>query len=211
MRAMRHMLKVPGGLLVSSLLITPVTSLAQKRPDSSSGGGATTRRDTMLSREADLENRELRLRLLTEPDKTRTPSVDDRKLILSQIFEDFEHIQIANREMMQASSSLNVQAYKRISRLADEMNKRARRLKTNLGIPDLDQEKKEAEPARPTDAPQLKDSLQALSVSVKSFVTSPIFKDPRVTTVGELQNLKRDISNVIELSRTVKKVAVQLR
>lgn len=61
--------------------------------------------------------------------------------------------------MIKASSSLDRPAYKRVSSLADEMNKRAKRLKTNLGIPDLDGEKKDSEQILVTDAPQLKASL----------------------------------------------------
>lgn len=211
MRSNRHTLIILGSLFVGSLLISPVTSVAQKRSDSSVAGGASTRRDTIFAREADLQNRELRLRLLREPGKTTTPvSEGDRKLIVSQIFEDFERIQIVNREMLQASDNLNATAYKRISTLADEMTKRAKRLKSNLGIPDLVQEKKDPGKAPAIDPTHLKTSLQTLHVSVKSFVNSPLFKDPRVTDVRHLENLRRDISNVIEVSRTVKKVAGKL-
>lgn len=83
MNPRRHLFRLLG---ISIFLIAPANFLAQKRPDSSTGGSVTTRRDAMLSREADLENRELQLRLLTEPAKTSTPlSPDDRKLIVSQI------------------------------------------------------------------------------------------------------------------------------
>jgi len=209
MNRSRHALKV---LLISSFLIAPANFPAQKRSDSAPGGPATTRRDTLLSREADLENRELRLRLLSESGKTRTPpSPDDRKMIVSQIFNDFEHIQIINREMMQASSSLNAPAFKRISTLADQMNKCAKRLKTNLGIPDVDDEKTETDHALAMSAPQFKASILMLDRSVKSFVTNPLFKDPRVTDVRQLTNLRQDISNIIELSHLVKKVAGKLR
>lgn len=199
----RHTLSVLGCLL----LIAPITCFAQKRGDTSVGGSPSARRDAILNREADIQNRELRLRLLKEPGRTTTPTTEEeRKLIVNQIFEDFERLQIANREMMKASSTLNTTSYKQISSLAGEMNKRAKRLKNNLGIPDLEEKKKDAEPAPVTDAPQLKDLLQALNVSVKSFVTSPLFKDPRITDVRHLVNLRRDILNVIELSHTVKKV-----
>jgi hypothetical protein len=165
-----------------------------------------------LAREADLEGREIRLRLLSEPGKTKTAqTVDERKFIVNQIFEDFERMQVVNREMMQASSNLNAQSCKRISSLADEMTKRAKRLKTNLGIPDPEPEKNDHEENAPAmDVAQFKASLQTLDGSVKSFVNSPLFKDPRVTTVGQLHSLRKDITNVIELSRTVKKAAGKL-
>jgi hypothetical protein len=165
----------------------------------------------MLSRDADIQNRELRLILLTEPEKSKTPTADDRKLIVSQIFEDFQRIQMINREMTQMSSRSDRAAYKRLSSLAEDMNKRAKRLRTNLGVPDLTEEKKDHADEPILDASQLKASLQALDVSVKSFVTNPLFKEPRATDVHELINLRRDIFNIIGVSHTVKKAAGSLR
>ena len=208
----QYTLRTLGSVFGSLLLMGPITCFAQKRPDTAGGSGGSSRRDSIYAREADLQGRELRLRLLSEPGKTRTAqTVDERKFIVSQIFEDFERLQIANRDIMQASSNLNAQSCKRISTLADEMTKRAKRLKTNLGIPDPDAEKKDHEENAPAmDVAQFKASLQTLDGSVKSFVNSPLFKDPRVTTVGQLHNLRKDITNVIELSRTVKKAAGKL-
>ena len=112
--------------------------------------------------------------------------------------------------MIKATSNLDNNSYKLISSLAEEMNKRAKRLKTNLNIPDVEHDKKEPETQNEMDATQLKASIQSLNSSVKSFVTSPVFTNPKVTTVGNLQNIRRDISNVIELSRIVKKAATKL-
>ncbi len=207
----QHTLKTLGSVFGGLLLIAPVTCFAQKRGDTPPGSSPTARREAVFNKESDLQYRELTLRLLNEG-KTKTPqTAEDRKFIVSQIFEDFERMQVVNREMMQAGSNLNVQNCKRISTLADEMNKRAKRLKTNLGIPDPEQQKKDEENAPAMDAAQFKASLQSLDGSVKSFVNSPLFKDPRVTTVGQLHNLRRDIANVIELSRTVKKAAGKLQ
>jgi hypothetical protein len=212
MRISRYTFSTLGSVLAVSLLLAPVASFAQKRTNTSGGGGATSRRDTLLTREADLQNRELRLRLLTEGGRTRTPqlSTNDRKLIVSQIFEDFERIQIVNLEMIQASSTLNPTAYKRISTLAEEMNKRAKRLKTNLGVPAIEGEKKDPEKAPAMDEVQFKASLQTLNLSVRNFVSSPLFQDPRVTDVRHLESLRRDILSIIELSRMLKKAVGQL-
>ena len=210
MRASQPALITLGGVFLGYLLIAPASSLAQKRGDTSVGSGASTRRDAILSREADLQNRELRLRLLNEPEKARTVTAADRKVIVTQIFEDFERVQVVNREMMQASSNPDNNAYKRISSLADEMNKRAKRLKTNLNIPDLEGDKKESEPSAEINAAQLKACVQTLNGSLKKFVSSPVFLNPKVTQVRHLLDLKQDISDVIELSRTVKKAAAKL-
>ena len=210
MRSTRCRLLTPGTIFVSLLLIAPTASLAQSKRGGTAPGGGASRRDSIFTREADIQNRELTLRVMNEG-KAKSPqlSAGDRKLVVSQIFEDFERLQIVNREMMLVSVTLDGPACKQISKLAEEMNKRARRLKTNLGVPDVEGAKKESEtPAM--DEAQFRASLHALNASVKSFVGNPIFKDPRVTDVNQLANLRRDITNVIELSRTTKKAAVKL-
>jgi len=208
---LRRMLIALGSILLGSLLIAPATTFAQKVVPGGGGGSTSERRDTRAGREADLENRAQQLDLLSHPEKIKTLTVEDQKFIASQIFEDFERVQIINRDMVKATTNLDNDSYKQISSLADEMNKRAKRLKTNLNIPDLEEDKKESESKSEMDAAQLKASVQSLNSSVKSFVNSPVFTNPRATTVGHLQNIRRDISNVIALSRTVKKTAAKLQ
>lgn len=211
MRHTRYTLITFGSLLVSSILVLPVHSFAQKR--GGTGGSTSTKRDAIFEREVDIQSREIQLRMLNEG-KTTTPSsrasAEDRKLIVSQIFEDFQRIQIVNREMMQLSPNLNPTSYKRMSTLAEEMGKRAKRLKTNLGVPDVIQEKKEAESVPEMDLAHVQASLQTINASVKSFVGNPLFQDPRVTDVRHLDNLRRDISNLIDQSRAVKKAVGKL-
>ena len=207
----RTILGALGSVFVGCLLITPTTSLAQTTRGGPSSSGAA-RRDSIFARERDIQNREMDLRLLRESIKVTTPemSAEDRKAVVNQIFEDFERIQIVNRELIKVSSSGDAKSYKQMSHLAEDMNKRARRLKTNLGIPGVHQDPNASEKAPEMDATELKASLQTLSSSIKSFVTNPLFKDPRVTDVRHLDNLRRDISTVIELSRGIKKSAAKL-
>jgi hypothetical protein len=205
---MRHIFRLLPGAFVGSLLFVPATAFAQV-PDKS--GPTAGRRETTAIREADLENREIRLRILSDPSLAATASSEyERKQIVKQIFEDFQGLQTANREMMKVSANLDGSTYKRISSLADDINKRAKRLKTNLGIPDWKDDKPAAEPAAEMNPPQLKASLTALNTSVTSFVTNQVFKDPRIATVGQLHNLRRDIVSVIDLSHVVKKGAAKL-
>jgi hypothetical protein len=211
MRSTRSTLITFGSLLVTSVLVLPVPSFAQKR--GGTGGSSSTKRDAIFEREVDIQSREIQLRMLNEG-KTTTPqsraSAEDRKLIVSQIFEDFQKIQLVNREMMQLSPNLNTTSYKRMSSLAEEMGKRAKRLKINLGVPDAIQEKKESEQVPEMDLAQVQASLQTINTSVKSFVNNPIFQDPRVTDVRNLDSLRRDIFTLIDLSRTVKKAVGKL-
>ena len=201
--------------MVTFLLLAPITSFAQKRSDPGGNTGISSTRDAILIRDADLQNRELRLRLLNEggrsgPSPTAERTAADRKLIVRQIFEDFERIQVIDRGLMEVSSNLNTTTYKRVSSLAEEMNKRAKRLKENLEVPNLDHEKKASDKALAIDDTQLRASLQMLSSSVKTFVTNPLFQDPRVTDVRQLDSLRRAISDIIDLSHSVKQTATRL-
>ena len=145
MRSTRRRLLTPGTIFTSLLLIAPTTLLAQELPGTPRGRAAS-RRESILTREAEIQGREARLRALNDG-KVKAPqlSAGDRKLVISQIFEDFERLQVANREMMRVSVTLDAPACKQISKLAEEMNKRARRLKSNLGVPDVAGEKKDSE------------------------------------------------------------------
>ncbi|HET6979256.1 MAG TPA: hypothetical protein VFI24_23190 [Pyrinomonadaceae bacterium] len=198
-----------GSVLLGSILIYPATCFAQTKGSSAPTNGA--RRDTMLGNDTDLQNRQNQLMLLNEPNKVKVLTEEDKKAIMHQIFEDFERLQVINKEMVKATSRLDNDSYKQISSLADEVNKRAKRLKTNLNIPDIEPDEKKAESKVEMDAAQLKASVLSLNVSVKSFCVSPVFTNPKVTTVGTLQNLRKDISDVIEMSRTVKKAASKLQ
>lgn len=212
MRTSHHHLLTLGVVSISLLLIAPAASFAQKRTNTTVGTGTTSRRDRVLSQEAQEQNREASLRNLSEGRKTRPRnlSTNAQKVIVGQIFEDFERIQIVNSEMMQASATLNATTCKQIAKLAEEMNKRAKRLKSNLGVADLEGEIKDHGKTPVMDQAQFRASLQTLDASVRSFVRSPLFQDPRVTDVRHLEDLRQDISNVIELSRTVKKAAEKL-
>ena len=212
MRSTRNRLGITGSILVTLILIAPAASFAQKRANTSIGTTGTSRRERVISREAETQGREARLRSLSEGGRVRAPraSTHNQRLIVSQIFEDFEQIQLVNREMMVASATLDATTCKQIAKLAEDMNKRARRLKSNLGVADLEGEKKESGKAPAMDEAQFKAALQSLNASVMSFVGNPLFQDPRVTDVRQLDNLRADITNVIDLSRTIKKVAPKL-
>jgi hypothetical protein len=202
MRNTRFTLVTFGNLLMSSVLVLPVPSFAQKR--GTPGGSTSAKRDAIFEREVDIQSREIQLRMLNEG-KTTTPqsraSAEDRKLIVNQIFEDFQRIQVVNREMMQLSPTLNSTSYRRMSNLAEEMGKRAKRLKINLGVPDAIQEKKEADSVPEMDLAQVQATLQTIN---------PLFQDPRVTDVRHLANLRRDIFTLIDQSRAVKKAVGKL-
>jgi hypothetical protein len=203
--------KIRGLIGVGSwLILLHVVMLPALAQDRGSTGGRTSSRETMLQREEDLTNRDLRLRVVSEPEKVKEPPEEERKYIKSQIFEDFEHIQTIAGKLTEASSKGEGPNYKRISNLSADLHKRAKRLKTNLAIPDVEDEKKNAKPALAKDGQEVKGKALGLNQLVKSFVTNPIFKDPRVAQVRDLTRLRQDLLDIIELSQLLKKSAETL-
>lgn len=201
------------GMFVSFILMTAIVApaLAQKRADRTIGSGAAARREVLLQREASIANREQSLRLLREQaGKPKKPTEQDRKLAIRQIFEDFERIQILNNEMMRAASVSQAFDYRRISDVTEEINKRAKRLKINLGITDFEEASKGQTQQVVTEREQVRASLFTLNQLVKSFVTNPLFQNLKVTEVGQLAKARHDLAGIIERSQGLRRSAGKL-
>jgi hypothetical protein len=198
-------------VLATMSLATPV--FAQRpaiRPENS------MERTAALRRERDeRQTRELELRNVENPGTTK-PAVEDRyqRIIYEQIREDFHRLQLVNNEMMQATfpaKSAYTPDSNHISKSTDEMHKRAKRLLTNLRLPET--EIKEQKPANQdiANANQLKSALLELDSLVMSFIGNPTFKHRNVVDVVESVRAKRDLLGIIELSRRIKQHSEKLK
>lgn len=200
-----------GRVLASLMLLLLMAGSAwsQKRGDGTVAGTAASRRESMLMREEDLRNRELRLRLLREPTKSASSPEKNQKVLLDQIFEDFERLQIKSGEIVRACAG-DALDYKRISNTAEEIGRRAKRLKTNLAIPDSPDGSKDLKQVAPLDDKDVRKAVQNLDRLIKSFVTNPLFQDPRVTDVQQLTKARGDLEDIISVSHILKKSAQKL-
>ncbi|HET9529473.1 MAG TPA: hypothetical protein VFQ92_03925 [Blastocatellia bacterium] len=132
----------------------------------------------------------------------------ERRLLLVQIKEDFEQIQHINNETMRALSASKSPDYKLISDTLSEINKRAKRLKTNLAMPDV--EGKPAQKIEAANSEQLMESLHALDDLIMSFVSNPLFQNPSVIDVELSSRAGQDLAGIIYMSQNVKKNAEKL-
>ena len=198
-------------VLATTSLATPVfAQRVSNRPESS------TARTAALRRERDeRQARELELRSVETLGRTK-PAVEDRsqRVIYEQIREDFHRLQLVNNEMMQATfpaKSAYTPDSNHISKSTDEIHKRAKRLLTNLRLPET--EIKEQKPANEdiANANQLKSALLELDSLVMSFIGNPTFKHPNVVDVVESVRAKRDLLGIIELSRRIKQHSEKLK
>jgi hypothetical protein len=188
------------------MLTTTMLLVAFATPLFAQAGRRSAAVERARAKEADLQhyNREMALRNLG---KREPLSEQQQKLALKQIKEDFERMQAVNNEMMRTVSTAEPLDYKSISETLSEINKRAKRLKSNLRM--ADGEKGEALNVASAGT-ELKQSLYRLDDLIMIFVTSPLFQNPNVINTDLRAKANRDLEAIIEVSQVVRKNAEKL-
>ena len=188
--------------LVLSLLANPVQA-QQPRPGAP-GTPASDPNDPVnqeRTNKTDLGNREW---LLANNRKlVRKPGFGPTASVAPQISEDFERIQVINREMLKTVFVDNVINKKEILKTVAEIRKRAARLRTNLSFPEPDNLR--TSPATSEDDFDIKLLLARLDHSIMNFVTNPIFQLKQ--EVVEMESAKKaagDLRDVIDQSDKIK-------
>jgi hypothetical protein len=150
--------------------------------------------------------REMRLRNLGEQNKQ--PTEKEQRLALAQIKEDFERMQVVNNQMMRAVATGDSLDYKLVSESLEEINRRAKRLKENLRMQDV--EAKEGGGDKVAGVADVKASLSTLDDFIMSFVQSPLFQNPKLIDADQRAKAGSDLENIIGLSRDTKKLLVRV-
>jgi hypothetical protein len=102
--------------------------------------------------------------------------------------------------------------YKRVSGEAEEVNKRAERLRTFLMPPAAEDKEREKDQKNHVefDNEAMKGALVKLCNLIDSFVENPILKTPGVANVEQSAKAGRDLLGIIELSGNIKRSAERL-
>lgn len=140
-----------------------------------------------------------------------------QKLLYAQIKEDFERIQVVNKELVKTLSAGPAPDYKRVTTLSGEIRKRAARLKLNLALPEIEDASKQKQgspnssaSSSSTPPPGLDKSIVLLDHAIESFVSSPLFKHgPGVLPAEHVARTTRALNSVIEVSERIRKAAAQ--
>ena len=120
----------------------------------------------------------------------------ERRIIMAQIKEDFLRIQIINDDLKLQSD------LKAVARSAAEINRRARRLKDNLSLPEVSS----TSALRADNGPdQLRSLLSSLSNSINGFVENPFFESAKVIDARLSEQAGQDLRQIIELSQRIRK------
>jgi hypothetical protein len=151
--------------------------------------------------------------LLNSKEPGRTTEERRLQAIIEQTRQDFDRIQVLNRELVNTASASRDATfnYKSLTVMASEIRKRARRLKDNISLPPSDDdkeplEKKEGEIGRE----EMKDALMMLSKRIVSFTTNPLFQTTNVIDARLGAKASRDLDVIVELSGQIKKSAEKL-
>lgn len=145
------------------------------------------------------------------------PTADPRAAAAAaeQMADDFKNIQILRNKVVRHLQSEQPLDFKFVAREAEEINKRAGRLKGFLVREAAEAEKREREKqpdaAEPEmDAARVKDALVRMCHRIDSFTGNPLFKTPEVVDVQQSAKAGRDLLDIIALSRDIRKAAERL-
>ena len=135
-----------------------------------------------------------------------------REAIQKQISDDFRELQSLNNKMMATAWSQPDLDYKFISRMVDEIGKKAARLQANLALPKSEEKQQSTKSSGEiSTTEEFKAELLDLDRSVMSFVKNPIFQKTHVIELSLANQANRDLETVIEMSKKLKKVTAKLR
>ncbi len=185
------------------LLLLPVALRAQQ---------GMTPADARRMQEQAMRDREYALYHAGEPleQEGRPATVN----MLPQMREDFKQLQLVNNGLMKQVVIAKTLDYKLIAQAMGEIKNRAGRLKDNLVLPQLqaaaDSARKDKAQDAAAGAAQLKASLFKLDNLIMSFVTNPQFTSANTLVVTHADQAGRDLRDIIELSRAIRKSAQQL-
>ena len=157
-----------------------------------------------VNSDRELEEHVANMRYLVSQANKRKPGRHrDPKLALEQLQEDFTRLQIVNKELVLTTSERKEVDFKFVSRSAEEINKRAKRLLENLALPEsVPETAKVLDPF--SDQPELKNSITQMGWRIYYFAKNPIFKEANVLDTSDAAKARWDLEEIIELSALIK-------
>ena len=151
--------------------------------------------------------------LLNSKEPAHTAEQRRLQAIIEQTKQDFDRIQVLNRELVNTTSAVAADAfdYRTLTDMTSEIRKRARRLKDNISLPPpVDDKEPLAKREDEFDREEMKAALKMLSAHIVSFTTNPLFQSANLIDARLGAKASRDLDIIIELSNSIKKSAEKL-
>lgn len=160
--------------------------------------------DAQTNREAKMRSAEM---------GATTEQLNKQRLLagIEQTKQDFKRIQVVRNDMVDDLVAKKPLDFKHISERAEEVNKRAVRLKSYLMPPTPEAEKKpDEEKLVVYTEEELKGALVKLCNTIYSFTGNEMFKNPGTLDAQKSMKAGADLLNIIELSNNIKRNADKL-
>jgi hypothetical protein len=192
------------------LFAAAITLLAQ-----GPGGAGAPGRINPKDETTDQVNREAKLRSAEVGAAADQRSQKQFAAAIEQTKQDFKRIQLLRNDIVDRLVTKEPLDYKLLATQAEEINKRANRLKLFLMKPETlaakkDDEKKPAPPPVEYDEAAMKAALVKLCNTIHSFTGNPMFKTPGVVEAQQPVKAGGELLIIIELSESIKKNADRL-
>ncbi|HEV2761878.1 MAG TPA: hypothetical protein VGV38_02695 [Pyrinomonadaceae bacterium] len=154
--------------------------------------------------------REAELRSVGIFGTAKKPDPRAAEAVAEQMRDDFKNIQVLRNSLVRRLKSEQPPDYKSLAAEAEEVNKRAGRLKSDLWGDAAGEEKKEPPRQAEYDEEQMKDALARMCHRIDTFTGNPIFKAPDVVDAQQSARANRDLHDIIRLSANIKRAAERL-
>ena len=196
-----------GAILILLLFVVP---LVAQRPSGPPGTPANDPNDPVnqeRANKADMRDREWLLGNSRKP--IRRAAWGPEAAAIPQIKDDFERIQLVNKELMTVVFANNVLDPRQIGKATADIGKRAARLISNLAYPEPAEGEKTTTGTQERNDIRL--ALSKLDGAIMSFVTNPIFQTDRQVVNAELaMRVSKDLMTVVKLSESIRRQAEAL-
>jgi hypothetical protein len=192
---------------VAVLLTAACAALAQGAPPGAGAPAYTNPKsetDTQVTREAVLRAAEMH---------STGEQVNKQRLVagIEQTKQDFKRIQLVRKDMVEDFLAKKPLNFKQVSERAEEVNKRANRLRFYLMPPvPPDAKKPGAEKQVEYTEEELKGALVKLCNTIYSFTENEMFRDLSTVDAQKSSKAGADLLGVIELSGNIKRSADKL-
>jgi hypothetical protein len=177
---------------------------------SSYASNAQVTRSEREARRVDMQMRQWALRDLERLKNERPAKTRDTRPAYSDVEQDFEQLQLVNYSLAGAAEQGVALDYELIRKQAEEVRKRASRLKVYLSLPKMEEAQAQAKGLDVQTPEGLRSAVASLDALVNAFAWNPIFRKPDVVDLEQSSKASRDLAGVISLSELIRRRAAEL-
>ena len=185
---------LPWGLLVISIGF--IAAWPSPIPAQTVGDPAKVQMQEMNRREIQLNN-------ISEKGPPNDPK--RAQALMDQVSEDFQRILTRHNELVRAIDGNQSHDYKFIAEATSEIRKRSMRLQSSLKLERLEASDQKTESH--VGGMEMKDQMILLCKQIEAFVKNPIIEKPGIVDAQALEQARKDLQSVVEISDAMKKQA----